>query len=148
MENALSTIKLLPATKSELKNYSQKVKSEILSGHYNALEVAGMLKAMEELVKALRSDKDIKDAINDEAEKYPEKTIEMTNFKVTKTSRSTKDYSGIDTVLDDLNAQAEQLKGMIKARQAVIDSGVNPETGETFAPVPKQTQSILTVTLK
>ena len=148
MENALSTIRLLPASKQDLKTYTAKVKAEVLSGHYNALEVAGMLKAMEELVKALRSDKDIKDAINDEAEKYPEKTIEIGNFKITKTTRSTKDYSGIDSVLDDLNAQAEQLKSMIKARQAVIDSGVNPETGETFAPVPKSTQSILTVTLK
>ena len=148
MENALSTIKLLPATRNELRDYSQKVKSEILSGHYDALEVAGMLKAMEELVKSLRADKDIKEAIETEADKYAEKTIEIGNFKITKSSRSTKDYAGIDPILEDLNVSLEQRKKMIKARQSVIDSGVNPETGETFAPVPKQTQTIISVTLK
>jgi len=148
MENALSTIRLLPATKQELKSYTEKVKAEVLSGHYDALEVAGMLKAMEELVKSLRADKDIKEAIETEADKYAEKTIEIGNFKITKSSRSTKDYAGIDPILEDLNVSLEQTKKMIKARQSVIDSGVNPETGETFPPVPKQTQTIISVTLK
>lgn len=148
MENALSTIKLLPASKSELAFFANKAKNEILSGYYCPLEVAGMLKAMEELVKALRADKEIKAAIETEADKYAEKTIEMGSYRITKSTRKTKDYKGIDPILDDLYKDAERIKAMIKAREGVIDAGVNPDTGEQYPPVPTKTNTIIAVSLK
>ena len=148
MDNALSTIRLLPATKKELKTYKEKVKTEVLSGQYNALEVAGMLKAMEELTKALRSDGEIKTAIQEEAGKYPEKTIDYGNFKITKADRRKKDFSGIDPVYDEMVRERASLDAQIKAREAVIESGVDPATGETFPPVPFETISVISVSLK
>ena len=148
METAISTIKLMPASKTELAAFTEKTKQEILSGYADPLEVAGMLKAMEDFVKALRADKEIKAEIQDAADKYKEKTISYGTFEIRKSDRKTKDYTGIDEVLDGLNAAAERTKAMIKARQAVIDAGVNPETGETYPPVPFTTNSIISVTLK
>ena len=148
METAMSTIKILPASKAELRHYIGKIKDEILSGYTDPLEVAGMLKAMEEIVKALRSDVDIKEVIQATAEMYKEKTITFGTYEIRKSERKTKDYTGIDEVLAGLNADLERIKAMIKARQAVIDAGVNPETGEQFPPVPYTVNSIISVTLK
>jgi hypothetical protein len=148
METALSSIKLMPASKAELSHYVAKAKSEILSGYYNPLEVAGMLKSMEEVVKALRDDKEIREAIQDEADKYKEKTIRFETYHITKTERKTKDFTGVCPVLDSLNNDLERTKNMIKARQAVIEAGVNPETGETFPPVPFTTSTIISVSFK
>lgn len=138
----------LPATKKELSNYIKTAKDNLLSGNYDPLKLAHTLKIMEEIVKNLRNDKEVKEMIQEEAEKYPEKTIDFSDFSITKTERKTKDYTGIDTVLDDLNAVLEKTKAMIKVRQSVIDLKVNPETGELFKPVPYKSQTVLTVKIK
>ena len=148
MENALSTMKLMPSTKKELKTYVAKAKQEILGGWYNPLQVAGMLKAMEEVVKQLRSDPEIKDAIDNEASKYPDKTIDLCDFTITRSQRSTPDFTGIDSILDNLYKDAEMLKQVIKAREQVVLSGVDPSTGEAFDEVPKKYTSILSISLK
>ena len=149
METAISTISIMPANKAELKNFTARMKAEILSGSYDPLNVAGMLKAMEELIKELRADADIKEAIEEAAEKFTEKTIDFANFKLTKSQRSTYDYSVCgDAVYNSMISDAERMKEAIKAREAMLLTGFDPSTGEAFNSPAKKTASIISVSLK
>ena len=69
MENALSTINLMPTTSQEVSKMFTMVKNEILSGNENPLKLEVQLKAIEELIKKLRSDEEIKESVR----KYQEK---------------------------------------------------------------------------
>lgn len=149
METAISTLTVLPSTKAELINYITLVKQEILSGNTNALRVAVQIKSLEEILKALKEDPEIKDCIMSEANLYPEKVIEIYGCKVEKSSRTVYDYSNCgDPVYNDLIEQKEKLDEIIKARQAVIKSGVNPETGETFYPPQTKRTEFLKIEFK
>lgn len=149
METAISTLTVLPSTRAELTNYISLVKQEILSGNTNALRVAIQIKSLEEILKALKDDNEIKECIMSEANLYPEKVIEIYGCKIEKSSRTVYDYSNCgDQVYNDLIEQKEKLDEIIKARQAVIKSGVNPETGETFYPPQTKRTEFLKIEFK
>jgi hypothetical protein len=57
---ALSTIADAPITYVEIGNLIHYMKQELLSGEYNPLDVELKLKAMEETIKQLRSDEEIR----------------------------------------------------------------------------------------
>ena len=67
---ALSTIADAPITYVEIGNLIHYMKQELLSGEYNPLDVELKLKAMEETIKQLRSDEEIRAFVLSEAEKY------------------------------------------------------------------------------
>jgi ribosome-associated translation inhibitor RaiA len=83
----------------------------------------------------------------EEAEKYG-KTFDHAGCSITVTGRTTKDFTGIDPVLDEMYSDMERLKARIKAREATIEAGMNPETGEMFAPVKKSVTTFLTYKFK
>jgi hypothetical protein len=149
MQTAISTISVMPSNKAELRTFTAKVKQEILSGSNDVLKVAGMLKAMEELIKELRADKEIKEAIESEAEKYNEKTIDFANFKLTKSQRPTYDYTVCgDDVYNTMIGDFERMKQSIKARESMLLTGFDPSTGEAFLPPKKESVSVISVSLK
>jgi hypothetical protein len=82
-----------------------------------------------------------------EADKYSEKTFSVGNFRITKTSKSTNDFSGCDSHLDNLYFQMEQLKAQIKAREALVKTGVDSSTGEVFKPVKTTVTEFLKIEL-
>lgn len=131
-----------PFTKVEQVEFSQAVITEILSGTINPLQADLRLKALEEVIKKIRENKDVKDYVMDECSKYGGKSFETFGAKITITGRTTKDYSACgDFIWKDLNGQLEALKNQIKAREAMLDTGINIETGETFkAPMEKRTE--------
>lgn len=142
--NALRELKTLPFTREEQQNYADMAISEILSGDVDPVEADIRLKAMEEVIKKIRTDIRVKNYIVEEAEKYG-KTFMKDGVKITVTSRTTKDYSNCgDDYYNIMQREAEHLKSMIKAREAMIDTGVNPETGETFSPPKTETSTFLT----
>jgi len=149
MQTAISTISVMPSNKAELRTFTAKVKQEILSGSNDVLKVAGMLKAMEELIKELRADKEIKEAIESEAEKYNEKTIDFANFKLTKSQRATYDYTVCgDDVYNTMIGDFERMKQSIKARESMLLTGFDPSTGEAFLPPKKESVTVIAVSLK
>ena len=143
MENALSQISQLPLTKMEQEDYARKAIDEILSGIYDPLRIDMQLKAMEEVIKKIREDHRVRGAVIDEADKYG-KTFPLHGVRIEVKNRTTRDFAGIDPTLDDLYAQSEQLKAVIKAREAVVLAGVDPVTGETFDPPKTSTTTFLT----
>jgi hypothetical protein len=149
-QTALSTITVLPSTKEQRRLFVAKAKNEILSGEVEPLKIDAILKSAEDTIKEIRTDKDIKSAVQNQAGKYPEKSFEYGNFTITKSSRKAYDWKNYksDQTLNDLTAEMEKLELVIEARQMTVLSGFDPATGETFAPVPFLTTEILSYKLK
>ena len=94
MDNALSYITQFSLTRSQIDLFTQKVLEEIDSGNYNPLSVHLCLKAMEELVKRIKTG--IAEQVLIEAEKYG-KSFEYLGAMVKLSERRTYDFSNDDT---------------------------------------------------
>lgn len=140
--NALQEIKNLPFSKAEQENYASQAIAEILSGNIDPLEADMRLKALEEVIKKIRTDLGVKDYVIEEALKYG-KTFDRHGAKITVTTRTTKDYSE-DHIWEDLNREVKTWEAMRKAREAVIDCGFDPSTGEQIAPPKTSVTTFLT----
>ena len=102
------------------------------------------LKAMQDTIEAIR--KQIQRDAVDQAEQYG-KMHTVNGSKIEVSSRTTKDYTECgDTIYLDMIVQLETLKQQIKAREMMIESGVNPETGETYFPPKSSTSTFLKYT--
>ena len=126
----LAIFKQIPATETQIAVVVKDAKIKILSGDYNPLDLEVQLKAMEEVIKRLRSDKDVKEYVIEEAEKYPEKSFKHGSVTITKANRKTYDFTQdeewrrLKTIeidkADDRKLREKKLKG----------SFVDSETGE------------------
>lgn len=149
MENALQTLSVLPANKSEYKSFIDSAKSAILNGYNEPLEVLKSLKILELIAKDLRADEQIREYLENEADKYHEKTIEKFNCIFQKRETTTYDYSECnDSHLDSLLEQEKQIKEAIKIRQSQLQSGFDSQTGEVLNKPTKTIKSSIAVSLK
>lgn len=131
---ALKIFSDAPYSLEQQKTFAVMAVNEILSGTMNPLHVDLRLKALEETIKKIRENKDVKEYVMDEASKYGKSFTEF-GCKVTFSQRTTKDYSNCgDQLYNELSKQMEALKAQIKAREKMLDTGVNIETGEAFNP--------------
>jgi hypothetical protein len=148
MENALSYITVLPSTKQEMAVFVSKAIDEALSGTRNPLEIESQLKKLEDLIKAIRANSDYKYAVMDEAGKYHEKSFTAFGSKITKAVKTTYDFKACnDPVYNQLTDELAKLKEVIKAREQVLKTGVDPSTGETFNPPTSETTEYLTIVM-
>ena len=146
---ALSAIADAPITYVEIGNLIYAMKAELLSGDYNALDVELKLKAMEETIKQLRSDGDIRKFVLSEAEKYgrsfewrgAKMSIREVGVKYDYASTGDSEWALLDAEIKEL---AEKKKIREKFLQAIPPTGtVSPKTGEMiYAPVKTSTTSI------
>ena len=138
MERAISTLTQLPTTQSQIYEYVCQLKSDIISGWISAEESALILKSFEYVVKKLKDDKDVKEYLYTELEKYTEKTIDYKGCQITKSERTTYDYSS-DEEYSELKEQEKDLKAYIKAREQILK-----RNRDKF---PSKTTSFLTIKL-
>ena len=141
METALKTIKLIPACGSKQEQFSLQLLQMVMSGEVNPLEMELYLKAMEDVAKKVRSDKGFKEAVIDEAEKYTEKEFRVGNAIVTKSGRSTLDYSD-DSEWQRLNNERKDREKMLKGLSKEM---VDPDTGEIVKPPTAKYTSFLKI---
>ncbi len=154
METAISQFTYLPANKAERETFVQMCVDEITSGFRNPLELEIMLKNLEETVSAIRKHPEVKESIQIEAEKYKEKTFKAFGCTITKTSRTTYDFTSCnDSVYIDLKEQETKAKESLKEREnflKTIKPGTaiaNTETGEELFPPTTSTTEFLTIKL-
>jgi hypothetical protein len=139
MDKALSYITVLPETQSEIKNFAEKVLSEIQIRE--ALPLLARLSAMEKLVKAIKDG--IKDQLMEEASLYGgEKSFEINGVRYTKTERKTYHYQHCKKWVE-LNAQIEAIE-----KHMQIGEWIDPETGEVVPQANISFSEFLTVVLK
>jgi hypothetical protein len=149
----LAKIAQSPITYVEINNLIYDMKVELLSGDYNPLDVELQLKAMEETIKQLRSDKDIRQFVLREAEKHG-KSFEWRGAKMSIREVGVKyDYSTSgDSEWAILDAQIKKLTEKRTAREKFLQNipemgTVSPETGETIYRPAKSSTTSIAVTL-
>ena len=149
-QHATSALTLMPATKDEMKRFADLVISEVLDGGIiDPIELDLRLKAIEETIKMIRKNPDLKRFTIDEAEKFGAKTFEYLGSKITISNRTTYDYKNSDDeIYNNLKEQEKQLKEQIKIREQIIKSGVDAATGEVIKPAATSTTTFLTIKLK
>lgn len=142
----------IPKDKSDLELKISQISNLILDGYMNPIECEISLKKFEELASGVR--KKVRDNLLTELDKYTEKTITSFGADITKSSRSTLDYSTCnDSELQDLQIKADEINAKVKARQEMLKnivpmSVVNPETGEYLNPPSKKTTEVITIKIK
>lgn len=142
--NALAELTNMPLTASEQNRYAEMAITEILSGYIDPVKADMHLKAIEDVLKKIRGDVRVKKYVIEEAEKWG-KSFDRAGVKITVSGRTTKDYSGCgDTLYNQMVKDMKTLEAQIKAREKMIDAGVNPETGEVYAPPQTSTTQFLT----
>lgn len=141
---ALMELNNMPLTTSEQERYVEMAIYEILSGGIDPVKADMHLKAIEEVLKKIRGDIRVKRYVIEEAEKYG-KTFNRDGVKITVTQRTTKDYTGCgDGIYNEMIREYDNLKMRIEARKKMLDTGVNPETGEVYFPPKTETSTFLT----
>lgn len=141
--NALSELNNFPLTKAQQDDFAAQAIEEILSGNTDPVKVDIRLKAMAEVIDRIRKNKEVQDYTLAEMEKWGNRFIRDGVMIEVKT-RTTRDFAGVDPVLDDLYADLDRIKAQIKAREATVLAGVDPATGETFAPPATSTTTFAT----
>lgn len=138
----------LPVTKNEINDLFLAAKKSIMDGDTSPLKFAVQIKALEELVKALRADKDIRDCIISEVELYgKDADYQGNNISVRETGVKY-DFavcgsSKYNEVMSQIESLTEKKKEIEKFLKVVPDGGMaDPETGELISkPVKSSTTS-------
>jgi len=145
METQVQLFKGLPFSLSEQTDFANNAIQEILDGNVNPLHAELHLRAIQETIKKITEHPGVKSAVMEEAEKY-DKTFDFHGAKITRSSRTTKDYGQCnDQVLSGLYSDLEDLKAKIKAREMMVATGSDPATGEIFNPPVTKTTQFLSV---
>ena len=150
METAISYLSVMPLSKEQRETFVQKVKDEILSGDENPLKIEIILKGIEETIKAIRSDADIREYVLQELAKHGKSTT-IYGAELTKSDRKTWNYN--DTEINSITAEIEELKAKLKDRekflQSIPEGGIiDPETGEILYRPGYTTTEVLTIKIK
>lgn len=148
----VSVLKLMPTSKRELDSFFSQTKNNILAGYTSPLEVAVMLKGMEDVIKKLRTDKEISDLILDEVAREGKETGYMGAKLTIKDVGVGYDYSVCgDSKREELVSKASELLSEIKDREKILlahkEEWVDAETGEVIQPPLRTATEKVTVTL-
>ena len=146
MEQAVATFSVFPKTPKERSAFVEMCVNEITSGERNPLEFELMLKNLEGTISAIRKDERVKSCIQSEVQKYAEKTFGFMGFEITKSSRTTYDFSNDSTwsgLKEQLKNREELLKA-VKTSTDIADTG----TGEVIAPPIRKYSDYLTIKYK
>ena len=142
-------------TKSQVIKLFETTKDQIMAGEAEPLKVAIQLKALEDVIKKLRTDIQIKDYTLEEAERYGEKSFDVhgANFQIKETGVKY-DYSNCnDATLEGLYNKMNDLKKKIKDRENMLkmiseDNQAISTDGEILNPPIKTSKTGITITLK
>ena len=145
----------MPENKVSLALYISNLKSEILAGNENPLKIAKLLKVLEEIVKTLREDLEIKELILKEAEKYTEKTIKNYGAEFCRKEAGVGyDYTECnDNQWNELSQKIHELSLQKKEREQFLNK-ITPEIvvfndeGVRIEPPLKTSQTIVSVSIK
>lgn len=135
--------------KQGIKDFTDSIVNQVLTGDLNALTLAVRLKVMEDVVKALRSNEDVKTAIITSLEEQGE--FAEGSAKVVLSKTTSYDYSA-DAKWSEMKQEVKLLNDLIKSRETLLKSltqqMADPDTGEIIKPATKKETSTPKVTVK
>lgn len=155
-ETAFGTLRLFATTQTQIDVFSDQLIQAVKEGEANPLEVYTFIKAFEKM--ADRVQKEIKENLLTEADKYPEKTFELMGNKFEKAEVGTKYdytvcndpvYNGRLQIFNKASEQVKEREAFLKALKqpiTIVDEG----TGEivTISPPLKTSQSGIKLTIR
>ena len=113
----MSILNVLPSTKGQVEDFTNKLKWSIMEGEVDPIQAAIQIATLEKISKILRSDGDIKNLIVDELMKYEKgKTTHQGNEIALAEAGVKYDFQN-DEKLDKLLDKKKALDLKIKARQ-------------------------------
>lgn len=146
--SALQTFTTLPVSKEGRKQFISACVDECLSGSVDPLAVEVAIKNLEDIIKAIRGNSDVKAYVMNEAEKHG-KRFDYNGADITISQRTTYNYAACgDSVYNELVKEQERIAAVIKAREEMLKTGIDPTTGETFAPPASSTTEFLKISFK
>lgn len=148
---SISLITTLPSNKAEVATFVQDAKDRILAGYENPLKIASQLKAFEEVIKQLRDDKEIKEAVLKEAEKEgktfklhgAEFQIKETGVKYDYTCCDDKEWNNLEKQINELIEKKKAREDILKT----IKGEVFDNEGTQLNPPSKSSTTSVTVKL-
>ena len=142
-------------SKSQVIDLFVETKDQIMSGKQSPLKTAVHLKALEELIKKLRTDEQIQDYTLEQALLENAKTFTAYGAEIQIKEMGTKyDFTDCnDALLDGLYKQMETLKDQIKERESMLksiseDSPAVSMEGEILNPPIKRSKTGVSIILK
>lgn len=128
MTNSLSIFSQAPKTKADINDCIAAIKSDFVEGDMDVIAADLFLKKIEELVKGVREDKEVKRIVLQELERYNEKTVNIHGCEITKVSRSNWQYDLCNDIeLQSMEAKKKELDDQIKARQKMLQSMIKEQ---------------------
>jgi len=117
-----SLINVMPSNKAQVIDFVKQTKDVIMSGNENPLKIAVQLRALEDVIKQLRTDSQIQDYTLSEAQKESVKTFKVFGAEITIKETGVKyDYSSCnDSELQEMNQELDELKAQIKERETML----------------------------
>jgi hypothetical protein len=134
---AISLLNNLPVSKAGVEEITNAAIEDVLSGRQNPLNIAIKLKAMEDIIKSIRANQDVKDFTLDTAEKTGSKSFDFNGARITIADTTKYDYS-VDDNWKKMNNEIELKKEILKIRENTLKGldkpMADPETGEMYNP--------------
>jgi len=143
----LSVIRLMPESKEQVELFVNMAVNQILSGEVDAYEIAVYLKTMEDVVKGIRDNRDVKDML---IEEIGDK-VEIGNAKISVVETSKYDYSEDSKwkeLENTIKLATEKRKNREKLLQTLEKEVADPDSGEIIKPATKSVSKTIRVTLK
>lgn len=142
--NAIAELSRLPETKSQRESFVSACIEEILSGIHNPLNVTILLKNLEETIKSIRENEQVKEAVMFELNKYAEKTIDYGAATITKKQAVSYDYSN-DATWNELKEKVKERETLLKAiKEPLADA----TSGEMIEPAIKRSTDSYSIIFK
>ena len=145
-----SVIRLMPESKEQIAVFIESAVDQILSGQVNSFEAAVYLKAMEDVVKGIRDNREVKEALLFDLHESEGK-VTVGNATISSVDRSVYDYSG-DQFWTRLDVQIKELTETRENREKLLQrlekKVTDPDTGEMITPAEKMVSKTVRVTLK
>lgn len=146
METAISQMSVLPTTAEQIINFSRMLENELTSGTVNPFELLRIKKSIElvfDNIKPL-----LNELAQDEAAKYPEKTISYNGIKIDKSNTATYDYSVCGSVeynkLIERKKELETFFKAVKEPMMMADESTGGEPIQINPPI-KKTSEVLKI---
>jgi hypothetical protein len=148
---ALSLLNNIPVNKQAVEDIIKAATDDILSGRQNPIDIAIKLKAMEDIIKAIRANQDVKDFTLDTAEQSGSKSFDFNGARITIAEVSKYDYSA-DKHWSELENTIKIARDRQKIHEKLLQDldreMADPETGELIIPATKVSDKQLRILLK
>ena len=153
LKTVQQNILTVPLNKRDIRRVAAGIVVAVLDGEENPLEVDIRLRYLGEMVEQIRGNEELKEAVLDEANKYPEKTFTEYGAEITKCAVGTRydyseckygDYIDILEKIKKLNAEKAECEKLLKG---LTDDMVIEETGEVIHPPSKTSKEGMRVKL-